>query len=67
VSGLASKPLGRFLPIWPQNWWYGFFRFGLKTGGDGFLGLASKPSGRQFVSCAIKPTEGGRRGTCIEI
>jgi hypothetical protein len=19
VSGLASKPLGRFLPVWPQN------------------------------------------------
>jgi hypothetical protein len=22
VSGLASKPLGRFLPVWPQNWWW---------------------------------------------
>jgi hypothetical protein len=21
VSGLASKPLGQFLPVWPQNWW----------------------------------------------
>jgi hypothetical protein len=21
VSGLASKPLGRFLPVWPQNRW----------------------------------------------
>jgi hypothetical protein len=21
VSGLASKPLGRFSPVWPQNWW----------------------------------------------
>jgi hypothetical protein len=20
VSGLASKALGRFLPVWPQNW-----------------------------------------------
>jgi hypothetical protein len=30
VSGLASKPLGRFL------------RFGIKTGGDGFSALASK-------------------------
>jgi hypothetical protein len=21
VSGLTSKLLGRFLPVWPQNWW----------------------------------------------
>jgi hypothetical protein len=21
VSGLASKPLGRFTPVWPQNRW----------------------------------------------
>jgi hypothetical protein len=21
VSGLASKPLGRFSPVWPQNRW----------------------------------------------
>jgi hypothetical protein len=21
VSGLTSKPLGRFLPFWPQNRW----------------------------------------------
>jgi hypothetical protein len=39
VSGLASKPLGRFLavwpqnllgrflPVWPQNWWRWFFLF----------------------------------------
>jgi hypothetical protein len=24
VSGLASKPLGRFLPVWPQNLWRRF-------------------------------------------
>jgi hypothetical protein len=24
VSGLASKPLGRFLPVWPQNRWQRF-------------------------------------------
>jgi hypothetical protein len=23
--------------VWPQNHWYGFLRFSLKTGGDGFL------------------------------
>jgi hypothetical protein len=21
IIGLASKPLGRFLPVWPQNQW----------------------------------------------
>jgi hypothetical protein len=29
--------------VWPQNHWDGFLRFGLKTGGDDFSGLASKP------------------------
>jgi hypothetical protein len=24
VSGLASKSLGRFSPVWPQNWWRWF-------------------------------------------
>jgi hypothetical protein len=24
VSGLASEPLGRFSPVWPQNWWRRF-------------------------------------------
>jgi hypothetical protein len=49
MSGLASKPLGRFLiglglktdgnslsVVWPQNHWDSFHRFNLKTGGDGF-------------------------------
>jgi hypothetical protein len=34
---------------------------------DGFLIWASKSSVLQFVGCTIKPTEEGRRGTCIEI
>jgi hypothetical protein len=29
--------------VWPQNHWDGFLWFGLKTGGDGFSSLASKP------------------------
>jgi hypothetical protein len=29
--------------VWPQNNWDDFLQFGLKTGGDGFFGLASKP------------------------
>jgi hypothetical protein len=28
---------------------------------------ASKPSGLRFVGCATKPTEGGRRGTRVEV
>jgi hypothetical protein len=28
VSGLASKPLGRFSPVWPQNRWRRVYRFG---------------------------------------
>jgi hypothetical protein len=36
VSGLASKPLERFLLVWPQNRWRRFLiGLGLKTNGDG--------------------------------
>jgi hypothetical protein len=35
VSGLASKPLGRFSPVWPQKRWQRFVS-----------SLASKPLGR---------------------
>jgi hypothetical protein len=51
VSGLASKPLGRFSSVWPQNHSDGFRRFGLKTGG----GLASKPVATVFGGLASKP------------
>jgi hypothetical protein len=40
---LASKPLGRFSSVWPQNQWQRFSSVGLKTSGDGFSCLASKP------------------------
>jgi hypothetical protein len=46
VSDLISKPLGRFL-------W-----FGRKTGGEGFLVWASKPSKLWFFGCTTKPTRG---------
>jgi hypothetical protein len=55
VSGLASKPLERFLiglglktdddglsVVWPQNHWDGFLRFSLKIGGDNFLQFGLK-------------------------
>jgi hypothetical protein len=29
--------------VWRQNHWGSFLCFGLKTGGDGFSGLTSKP------------------------
>jgi hypothetical protein len=69
VSGLASKPLGRFSPVWPQNRWRrflavglkiccdGFLQFGLKTGGDCFsrVGLKTKAV-EGFPVWASKPT-----------
>jgi hypothetical protein len=54
VSGLASKPLGRlspvwpqnqwrrFSPVWPQNQWLGFPDLGLKTDSSGLVVWASK-------------------------
>jgi hypothetical protein len=44
VSGLASKPLGRFSPVWPQNRWLGF---------PGLVIWASK-SPRRFLSLGFK-------------
>jgi hypothetical protein len=58
VSGLASKPLGRFFPVWTQNRWRRLLLFGVKTGGDSFLVWASKPCRLRFVGCATKPTGG---------
>jgi hypothetical protein len=37
VSGLTSKPLGRFYPVWPQNRWWRFLQFSLKIGSDNLL------------------------------
>jgi hypothetical protein len=45
VSGLASKPLGQFSLVWPQNQCDGFLQFGLKTGGDGFSRFGLKTGG----------------------
>jgi hypothetical protein len=42
VSGLTSKPLGRFL------------QFGLKTGGDGFLVEHQNQGGRGFFNLGLK-------------
>jgi hypothetical protein len=48
VSGLASQPLGWFLPVWPQNRWRRFSPVGLKTGDDGFSRFGLKTGG-QFL------------------
>jgi hypothetical protein len=37
VSGLTSKSLGRFSPVWPQNRWRRFLWFSIKTGDNSFL------------------------------
>jgi hypothetical protein len=40
--GLKTKVDGLSV-VWPQNHWDIFLQFDLKTGGDGFFGLATKP------------------------
>jgi hypothetical protein len=77
-TGFASKLMVGFL-VEPQNQAGGGFpSLGLKTGNFGlvicaskslrrFIGLDLKTRGLQFVGCAIKLTEEGRRGTRVEI
>jgi hypothetical protein len=65
--GLASKPAVDFL-VEPQNQGGGGFpSLGIKIGSSGLVIWALKPSSLWFVGCTTKPTEGGRRGTRIEI
>jgi hypothetical protein len=61
VSGLASKPLGWFSPVWSQNHWDGFLLFGLKIGGGGFLWFDLKTGGDGFSRFGLK-TGGGFLG-----
>jgi hypothetical protein len=71
---LALKPVVDFL-VEPQNQGGGWFpglglktdNFGLVICRDSFLVCALKLSGFRFVGCATKLTEGGRRGTRVEI
>jgi hypothetical protein len=75
-SGLASKPAVGFL-VEPQNQGGGgFFGLGLKISTSGLVIWDSKSPRRffclglktlRFVGCVTKPTEGGRRGTRVEI
>jgi hypothetical protein len=59
VSGLASKPLGRFSPVLPGNRWRRFLRFGLETGGDGFLVEPQNQGGVGFPSLGLKTGSNG--------
>jgi hypothetical protein len=67
VSGLASKPLGRFLAVWPQNllrrfssvwpqnWWRLFFSvWPQNQGGGWFPGLSLKTGSSGLVIWASK-------------
>jgi hypothetical protein len=66
ISGLASKPLGQFYPIWPQNrwrWfspvspqnrWQQFLPIWYQTGGGGFPGLGLKTGSFGLVIWASK-------------
>jgi hypothetical protein len=67
VSGLASKPLRRFLiglglkidgdglsMVYPQNHWDSFLPFGLKAGGDGFWWFGLKTCYDSFCRFGLK-------------
>jgi hypothetical protein len=53
VSGLASKPLGRFSSVWPQNRWLRFSALGIKMGSSDSVICASK-SPRRFLGLGLK-------------
>jgi hypothetical protein len=68
VSWLSHKTkVVEGFPVWTSKptalvWW-----FGPQNHRDGFLVWTSKPCRLRFVGCATKPTEGGQRGTRVEI
>jgi hypothetical protein len=55
VSGLTSKPLGWFSPVWPQNWWQRFFPVWPQNRWSvSWLSLKTKVV-QGFPVCASKP------------
>jgi hypothetical protein len=54
VSGLASKPLRWFSPVWSQNQWRWFLQFGFKTSGDGFLIEPQNQGGGGFPGSGLR-------------
>jgi hypothetical protein len=53
MIGFASKPLGWFSTVWPQNRWLGFPGLGLKTGSSSLVIWVSK-SLRRFLGLGLK-------------
>jgi hypothetical protein len=54
VSGLASKPHGRFSPVWPQNQWRWFLAIWPQTGGDGLWWFGLKTYCNGFWRFGLK-------------
>jgi hypothetical protein len=67
LSSLASKPVVGFMVELQSQGGGGFPGLGIKSASFDLVIWASKSSGLQFLGCAIKPTEGGRHGTRVEI
>jgi hypothetical protein len=71
ASGLASKPLGRFSlvwpqnqrqrfsPVWPQNWWRRFFPVWPQNRRVGFLVEPQNQGGGGFPSLGLKTGSSG--------
>jgi hypothetical protein len=62
VSGLASKPLGWFSPVWPQNWWRRFLPVWPQNRWSGFLVEPQNHGGGGFLGLGLKT---GRYGLVI--
>jgi hypothetical protein len=54
VSGLASKPLGRFSPVWSQNWWRRFLPVWPQNRWSGFLVEPQNQAGGGFPGLGLK-------------
>jgi hypothetical protein len=64
ISLLSLKTKVNGLSVgWPQNHWDDFSWFGLKTGGDSFSGLTSKPMANDFSWFGLKT--GGDEFPCL--
>jgi hypothetical protein len=59
VSGLASKSLGRFSPVWPQNWWRRFLPVWPQNQWSGFLVEPQNQGGGGFSDLGLKTGSSG--------
>jgi hypothetical protein len=67
LSGLASKPLRRFSPVWPQNRWRWFLSVWPQNLLRRFLCLGLKTMWASVCRLCHKTNEGGQRETRVEI